>query len=194
MVFSDNSFNIATPPRKEKKMEIYEINIEYFKKCLRAVSHEPTRYYISGVYIHDEDGIRHYVGTNGHILVHCKEKCTGDTPLEKGIIVRPTTALDQKRCLPYVPLKIYDETTTILHMNKRILCDIIDGQFPNYKRVIPTEVEPEKEYVAMDPEYLLLMKRILGTCTIRPLSSGPNEPHIFRKGDEIEVVIMPMRI
>ena len=174
-------------------MEIYEINIDYFKKCMRAVSRDENIYYIGGVYIHDEDGMRHYVGTNGHILVHCKEKYEGET-LEKGLIIKPTTALDQKRCLLYVQLKIYDESTAILHMNKRILCDILDGSYPDYKKVIPTDVKPEKEYVAMDPEYLLLMKRILGTCSIRPLSAGPNEPHIFRMGDEIEVVIMPMRI
>ena len=52
----------------------------------------------------------------------------------------------------------------------------------------------ETEYVAMDHEYLLLIKKIMESCTIRPLSAGPNEPHIFRKGDEMEVVIMPVRI
>ena len=66
-------------------MKTYKINTEFFKKCLRAVSREENRYYITGVYIHDKEGIR-------------------------------------------------------------------------------------------------------------PLSAGPNEPHIFRKGDEMEVVIMPMRI
>ena len=177
-------------------MKIYEINIEYFKKCLRAVSHEDTRYNISGVYIHDADGIRHYVGTDGHILVHCKEKYTGET-IEKGLIIRPTTALGTKKCMMYVPLKVYDETTAIMYpfgQTKRVLCDIVDGTYPSYERIIPTDVKPETEYVAMDPEYLLLMKRILGSCTIRPLSAGPSDPHIFRMGDEMEVVIMPMRI
>lgn len=174
-------------------METYEINTEFFKKCLRAVSRDEHRYYITGVYLHDKEGIRHYVGTNGHILVHCKEKAL-DPVLKEGIIIKPTTPLGTRKCLPYAPLKVYDETTAILHLDKRILCDIIDGQYPNYEKVIPTEVKPETEYVAMEPEYLLLMKKILGSCTIRPLSAGPNEPHIFRKGDEMEVVIMPMRI
>lgn len=174
-------------------METYEINTEFFKKCLRAVSRDVHRYYITGVYIHDKEGIRHYVGTEGHILVHCKEKAVGPV-LKEGIIIKPTTPLGIRKCLPYVPLKVYDETTAILHLDKRILCDIIDGQYPNYERVIPTDVKPETEYVAMEPEYLMLMKKILGSCTIRPLSAGPNEPHIFRKGDEMEVVIMPMRI
>lgn len=94
----------------------------------------------------------------------------------------------------HVPLQVYDESTAIMHLDKRILCDIIDGRYPNYEKVIPTDVKPETEYVAMEPEYLLLMKKILGSCTIRPLSAGPKEPHIFRKGDEMEVLIMPMRI
>lgn len=175
-------------------METYEINQEFFKKCMKAVSKDETRYYICGVFIHDDtEGIRHYVGTNGHILVHCKEKHEGPA-LKEGIIVKPTTALGTKKCMIYVPLQVYDESTAILHLDKRILCDIVDGTYPNYEKVIPTDVKPETEYVAMDPEYLLLMKRILGTCTIRPLSAGPDEPHIFRKGDEIEVVIMPMRM
>lgn len=174
-------------------METYEINTEFFKKCLRAVSRDEHRYYITGVYLHDKEGIRHYVGTNGHILVHCKEKAVGPV-LKEGIIIKPTTPLGTRKCLPYAPLKVYDETTAILHLDKRILCDIIDGQYPNYKRVIPTDVKPENEYIAFDPQYLLEMKKILGSSTIRPLSAGPNEPHIFRTTDEIEVVIMPVRI
>lgn len=174
-------------------METYEINTDFFKKCLKAVSKEETKYHLCGVYIHDKEGLRHYVGTNGHILVHCKEKADGPV-LKEGIILRPTTPIGTRKCMLYAPLKVYDESTAILHLDKRILCDIVDGEYPAYEKVIPADVKPETEYVAMDPEYLLLMKKILESCTIRPLSAGPNEPHIFRKGDEMEVVIMPVRI
>lgn len=175
-------------------MEMYEINTEYLKKCLKVVSKDLAKYYLTGVFIHDKDDVRHYIGTNGHILVHCKEKFNGDS-LKDGIIIRPASALGTRKCLKYIPLKIYDEKTAVLEMNeKRVLCDIIDGRYPNYEAVIPTEVEPEKEYVAFAPEYLLEMKRILGSSNIRPLSSGVDEPHIFKIDDEVEVVIMPVRI
>lgn len=175
-------------------MITYEINTDFFKKCLRVVSKEATRYNISGIFIHDDaEGIRHYVGTNGHILVHCKEKHEGPT-LEKGIIIRPTAALGTRKCCRYVPMKVYDEQTAVIDLNKRILCDIIDGTYPSYEKVIPTDVKPEYEYISFNPEYLLEMKRILGSATVRPVSSSPTDPHIFRTTNEVEVVIMPMRI
>lgn len=41
-------------------METYEINQEFFKKCMKAVSKDEVRYYLCGVFIHDDaEGIRH---------------------------------------------------------------------------------------------------------------------------------------
>lgn len=175
-------------------METIEVNIDYFKKCLKVISKDPARWSITGVYIHDDsDGFRHYVGTNGHILVHCKEK-TADKPLEKGLIIKPLCPLGTKRCLPYCPLKIVDENTAILETNKKICCDIVDAEYPSYERVMPKDPKPEMNYVCFSPKYLQLMENILGCCYIRPLADGVNEPHIFRCNDDVEVVIMPMRI
>lgn len=177
-------------------MDTYEINTDFFKKCLRVVVKDINHYNLRGVFIHDDkEGMRHYVGTDGHILVHCKEKANGPV-LEKGMIIRPETTLGTRKCFKYAPLKVYDESTAVIYLGseRRILCDIIDGQYPSYERVIPVDVKPENEYVAFNPEYLIEMKRILGGCSIRPLSTGPTGPHIFRTTDKIEIVIMPMRI
>ena len=129
-------------------METYEINQDFFKKCMKAVSKDEVRYNICGVFIHDDaEGIRHYIGTNGHILVHCKEKYEGPTLME-GIIVKPTTAMGTKKCMIHVPLQVYDESTAIMHLDKRILCDIVDGKYPAYEKVIPTDENLRNEFTS----------------------------------------------
>ena len=177
-------------------METIEVNIDYFKKCLKAISKDPARWSITGVYIHDDsDGYRHYVGTNGYILVHCKEK-TADKPLEKGLIIKPLYPLGTKKCLICCPLMIVDEHTAILITDKKITCDIVDAEYPAYEKVMPKDPKPEMEYVCFSPSYLRMMETVLGVCSVRPLADGVNEPHIFRCGnnEDVEVVIMPMRI
>lgn len=183
-------------------METIEVNIDYFKKCLKAISKDPARWSITGVYIHDDsDGYRHYVGTNGHVLVHCFEP-TDDKPLEKGLIIKPlSTPKNKKKTLRNSFLKVIDGQNAIIeNLDSSYTCHIIDAEYPNYKAVIPTNAKPQTEYVCFNPDYLKVMASILGSCTIRPEADDVTSPHLFKNAccgeveGGVEVVLMPMRL
>lgn len=180
-------------------METYEINTAYFQHCLQAVSKEESRYYISGVYIHDENGIRHYVGTNGHVLVHCFEP-TEDKPIEKGLIIKPLSALKKNKTLSTSLLRIIDDRSAIIDsFNASVCCEIIDGQYPNYNAVIPTNAEQQTKYVCFDHDYLKIVRSVLGKFPW-PCAEDTVSTHLFRdecfgkENSGVEVVLMPIRI
>lgn len=93
---------------------------------LQGVSSEETRYYLRGVFFGTD-----LVSTNGHICLI--RPCSGDTP---NAIV-PTLAVT-------AALKLGLDSLTF-HANHvsgpGFVAKLIDGQFPEYKRILPQETE-----------------------------------------------------
>lgn len=121
--------------------------LKLFDKAKFAISTEETRYYLNGIYLHDFDNGKDHtlraVATDGHRLARI------DVPLPEGakgmpaIIVPRKTILEVKKVLEEsdddtVLVSISNTKIKIETNNSTLLSKLIDGNFPDYERVIPS--------------------------------------------------------
>lgn len=146
-------------------MKKYTVNIDLINKVIPAVSNDQYRPHWQGVYIHDTDGIRNYVATNGHILFKCAEKGFEGDSLENPVILRLNKPLKNKAGLKG-ELTIVDNDTAVIKYAEKTVCDIIDAEFPDYQRLIDSGkfAEEIQEYVVFAPEYMAELKKFIPTA------------------------------
>lgn len=111
-----------------------------------AISTEETRYYLNGVYVHvtkpsgSGDPILRAVATDGHRL-HLTEVAHEhlDAKLPGVIVPRHTQALLRQVLAPdsSATLHLTESRMTIEQDGLTIASKLIDGQFPDYERVMP---------------------------------------------------------
>lgn len=104
-----------------------------------SASNDDTRYFLCGVYFENDDGVLNMIATNGNALAYFKSELPfiGDT----GNVIVPTKILN------VVASKFSSEGGIEIGFNNNnvyfrqhdvtLSSVIIDGQFPNYKKVIP---------------------------------------------------------
>lgn len=179
----------------EKKT--YAVNLELMKDCQLAVSKDKARSAINGIFIQDDGGLRHYVGTNGHILVHACEKIDTEE-LKDGIIVKLCSKIGKTDpTFPHAQLEIFDDKVGILHAEPLVACEIIDEIYPNYKMSVPKTDKLATEYTAFNPDYMNIVKKILGSSSIQPIQGDANQAALWEKevnGWLFQIVLMPVRL
>lgn len=125
------------------------ISTEAFNRALKMVRHsistEETRYYLNGVYLEIKDGELLAVSTDGHRLSVAR---ICDVDVEQPHVIIPRKPVNQL-------IKILDQfegsVGIIIENNKIefqfgdlvITSKLIDGTFPDYARVIPTDTPIE---------------------------------------------------
>lgn len=116
-----------------------------FKAVQFAMSTEETRYYLNGVHINAKDGMLQAVTTDGHQLGHWTAKTLpagAETLGDKGIII-PRAAIGELLALlaketGNVRIRCSDSRIEFtLASGLCLLSKTIDGNFPEYQRVIP---------------------------------------------------------
>ncbi|MER9768926.1 DNA polymerase III subunit beta [Mesorhizobium sp. M0189] len=145
--------------------------VESFGGVAMAISTEETRYYLNGVYLHHvepraidayhgDHGALRMVATDGHRL------CRQDLAASEGmagmpgvIIPRKTVALLQKllkgkACPASVRIEIgktdHWGTIRLMFDDVTITSKLVDGSFPDYQRVIPTQNDKPATFKAAD--------------------------------------------
>ena len=167
-------FKLMGLPREEfpkfpefKDSEIIHLEQSVFKEMLQltsfAVSHEETRYILSGVLIQiKEDNVR-MVATDGRRLAKIDKKVVGHPPREAAkqysdgieVIIPHKAIVEISRNLKETgQVSLIPGTNQILFNIDSVLIAtrIIEGEFPNYEQVIPLEVSPK---IKVKPQDLL---------------------------------------
>lgn len=116
-----------------------------FDRVAHAISTEETRYYLNGVYCHVDQGMLRFATTDGHRLARVV------LPLPDGAADMPGTILGRKAMRALSGLLDRHEGNIELSIGERcwraevgattMLAKTIDGQFPEYTRIIPTANE-----------------------------------------------------
>ena len=158
-----------------------------------AVSTEETRYYLNGVYMHAKNNgatsVLRVVATDGHRLA-CVE-----TPLPKGaenlngvIVPRKTVGEIRKllddTSIENVTISMSDNKVRFTLEDVTLTSKLIDGTYPDYERVIPTDNDKSLEMsvkslasavdrVSVVAERTRAIKMITGTNHVSITTSSP---------------------
>ncbi len=120
--------------------------IEMVGQTIFAVSDDETRYFMNGVYMEQDNGELVMVATDGRRLSFVKKVPGKAVPEFPGVII-PPKVLNLVRKLASGEgnflLAVTDKNIFVRFENRRISSALIEGQFPNYRRVIPEQQEYE---------------------------------------------------
>ncbi len=222
---SDGSrFSLACLPKEdypiiEKENSGVEIKINskiLFKlidKTKFSISNEETRYFLNGLYFNvtneNNKNIVTLVGTDGHRLAKFSHEIDGMINKLSGVIIPKKTIYELSKLLSEIDndINISISSNKIVFIIEEIvfISKLIDGTFPDYKRVIPNDnsnilkIDREKLLSAVDRVSTIanekspvikfkLLNNILNLNTINTESSTASEDlKIGYTGDEIEI-------
>jgi DNA polymerase-3 subunit beta len=116
--------------------------VQMIGQTVFAVSDDETRYFMNGVYLENVDGKLTMVATDGRRLSFISRG--SDQPLIDfdGVIVPPKVLQLVRRLVSgegRMSISVTDKHVFFTFDNQRVSSSLIEGQFPNYKRVIPDE-------------------------------------------------------
>jgi len=178
-----------------------------------AISNEETRYFLNGLYfnvnVEENTKVVTLVGTDGHRLAKFSNEIDGDIDQISGVIIPKKTIYELSKLLSEIDenIEIVVSSNKIVFLigNIIFISKLIDGSFPDYKRVIPRD---NKNILKINRDQLLsavdrvstianekspvikfkLLNNILNLNTINNESSTASEDlKINYVGEEIEI-------
>ncbi len=217
-------FSLASLPKEdfpiiEKHNEGKNIKInsqilyKLIDKTKFAISNEETRYFLNGLYfnIHSDDNksILTLVGTDGHRLAKFSHEIEQNIDQILGVIIPKKTIYELSKLLSEINEDIdiiIDSNKVVFLINNLVfISKLIDGSFPDYKRVIPSD---NKNIIEINRENLLsavdrvstianekspvikfkLLRNIINLNTINTENSTATEDlKLNYSGDEFEI-------
>jgi DNA polymerase-3 subunit beta len=138
--------------------------LEMIKKTQFAISTDETRYILNGVFFEPRaDKKVRMVATDGHRLALVERELDGDFKLKSGVIIPRKGLFELKRLLDEAPeaechLGFAENSALFKKSGLTMVMRLIDGQFPEYQRVIPKE--GEKQIALPKLRFLEGLKRI----------------------------------
>lgn len=150
-------FALQTMPAADfpdvKRAEEWRASFRLPQKTLRhlfqmvhfAMAQQDIRFYLNGLLFATEPGLVKVVATDGHRLAYCEAKVdAADLPRHEVIVPRKTV-IELQRLLSDseepVAIDIADKQIQIRFGDIEMLSKLIEGKFPDYRRVIPEGYE-----------------------------------------------------
>ncbi|MEL6608782.1 MAG: DNA polymerase III subunit beta [Pseudomonadota bacterium] len=152
-----SNFNLATLPKEDFPVMTsseYTTNFgckaaelrRLFDKSKFAISTEETRYYLNGVYMHLADGddgrALRCVATDGHRLARIDGALPDGAEGMPGVIVPRKTVGELRKLLDdddaQIAVSVSETKVRFATEKVQLTSKVIDGTFPDYMRVIPT--------------------------------------------------------
>ncbi|MCY4321994.1 MAG: DNA polymerase III subunit beta [Bdellovibrionaceae bacterium] len=158
--------------KKGKKQNFLAGDIlEVIDKTLYCVSLDESRYHLTGVFLEQSAMKYRFVSTDGHRMSFIDIKGTENEELEQGIIIprkgfqelkKMLSGSDQKET---VELSIEKPRLLVRFKNQNLNIRLIEGQYPNYKSLIPKKTQHEVIISTLD--FLSALKRISALTSAR---------------------------
>ncbi len=159
---SDDDFPIFL---ETEDVPFFELPNKDFKDSIKntifATSDDETRYFLNGIYIEHKNNLLHFVATDGRRLALVKKSVEAEIKDFSGIIVPPKVLnIIYKRLGDEgnISIGITEKNVFFKFNNYKFYSILIDGQYPNYERVIP---ENQLRFFEIDrKEFLEGLKRV----------------------------------
>jgi DNA polymerase-3 subunit beta len=136
---------------KEEKSTLVKADgkalLEMIYKTSFAISTDETRYMLNGLYFEATDaGTVRTVSTDGHRLCLAERKMESDFKLKRGVTLPRKGLLELRRLLEEAPdaecfLGFGDTSAVFKKSGLSMIMRLLDGQFPDYREVIPRQSE-----------------------------------------------------
>jgi DNA polymerase-3 subunit beta len=134
---------------------------EMISETIFAVSDDETRYFMNGVFMEQQEGTLTMVATDGRRLSFVGRQVDANVESFDGVIVPPKILQLIKKLSSgegNLSLAVSDKNIYVKFDNQKVSSTLIEGQFPNYRRVIP---ESQSEEVIVDRgELMEALKRV----------------------------------
>ena len=136
-------------PSLDEISSVYEFSLpqsvfrELIEKTSFAMAQQDVRYYLNGLMLEVTSGLIRTVATDGHRLAYCEKTIDDDLADSKQVIIPRKGIAELLRLLG-----TSDDPIKIILGNNHIQCELasqrftsklIDGRFPDFKRVMPAE-------------------------------------------------------
>ncbi len=121
---------------------------EMIRKTGYSIAEEDARYVFNGLYIENEGKRVAFVGTDGRRLAKIQREFPENMPFNEGIILPNKAVRELLKLLDSQQsgLVSFDSKERRVHFrvgSVDLICKLIDGQFPDYRQVIPKKLEYE---------------------------------------------------
>jgi len=158
------------------------------------------RFYLNGFYVEPADAGCFLVATNGHTLIAIHDD-SGECKAS-GIYPVPRTLLPmcrQRSTRGELKIEIAGEYASVCDNDGAVLsqrCKPIDGRYPDWRRLMPTEIEQSESPSCVSDAYISMIAKasqymsIRGRCAIR--SCAYNEratAYFFEKTPAIAIIM-----
>ena len=179
------------------------ISLRHLKAASICAGSEESRYYLNGVYVTVEARCSTYVATDGRVLFACRSELLDDEADNTlfGSWIVPTA-----NCVPFKFTPREDRPTAILsgtdkslnlaQGSQSITFGPIDGSFPDWRRIVPSEASGSSDGVTFDVALLSrLAKAGAALCHKHPnWTPNGDSPAPVHFGDSAYAfgVMMPM--
>ncbi len=134
---------------------------EMIRKTMFAISTDETRYTYNGVYMETEEGVLRFVATDGHRLALMEKPCEGYKG-KLGVIIHKKALTELLKVLAEgeepVRLRLLENHAVFEQGEIFLSARLIQGQFPNYRQVIPTQ--NDKKIVAPREDLVRALRRV----------------------------------
>jgi DNA polymerase-3 subunit beta len=124
--------------------KLFDIPIREFKDMIQetvfAISDDETRYFMNGVFFEKAEGKFNMVATDGRRLAFINKNATEGVEDFSGIIIPPkilNIVMKHAGDEGMAAISVNDKTIFIQFGSYKLSSVLIEGQFPNYRRVIP---------------------------------------------------------
>ncbi|MCL2067825.1 MAG: DNA polymerase III subunit beta [Treponema sp.] len=124
----------------------FDMSIKDFKEMIQqtvfAISDDETKYFMNGVYLEKIDNKINMIATDGRRLAYISKEIKKDINDFSGIIIPPkilNTIIKRSGDEGLVNISINDKMIFINFASYKFSSTLIEGTFPNYKKVIPED-------------------------------------------------------
>jgi DNA polymerase-3 subunit beta len=164
--------------------------ISMIGQTIFAISDDETRYFMNGVFMEKGEDRLIMVATDGRRLSYIFNTPEGEVPEFDGIII-PPKVLNLIRKLASgegeLRLAVADKILFVKFDNQKVTSTLIDGQFPNYSRVIPENQEYEVQVDRAELIDALRRVSLLADLKSKRVFLSVSGDKITLKSDESEI-------
>jgi DNA polymerase-3 subunit beta len=169
-----------------------KVLLEMINQTIFAISDDETRYFMNGVFLEKKGDSLIMVATDGRRLSYISKKIETPLPDLPSVIVPPKILLLFRKLASgegMFNMAVTEKNVFIEFGSHRISSNLIDGQFPNYSKVIPETQEYTIEVNKQNLEEALKRVSLLVEQKSRRIYLNLAEDHMTLKSEESEIGI-----